>query len=359
MKIFQLILSEIPSADIRYANELYNGIKIYFPEVETKRYIINQKNILTQDIINEINTYEYTFIHGLNNDQELYIQLYKSIYNKKIVFITNQNYKKFLSSINKEYIHFLLSSCDKIVFNKNIENLYNSINKLLEPYDLSHKFVQLQYIYNPDYTVMDIPKHKEIIQISNKGLDSKYDLFINLFQHKENYLDSFIWKIYGVEKNIQTLSIDKLFIDKETNTISDLTNLNTNTISKTKINIYPVITNNQSKDILLNSYFGCCFDNYQYINYSILDIIYSGTIPIFNIKYAKKIKINNKQSIYDILDGIYINDNSLINTEIITLINKYINSPNTYKSIVQKNIKICDKLFNPKQNIEQLFKNIS
>ena len=337
MKIFQLILSNSPSADLRYAEELYNGINMYFKEYEIKRYILNDNSEnLLESIINIINTYDYLFIHNLGNNKDHYIKISKLITCKKILFITNQKVKKFISKIDIEYIKILLSSCDKIVLNKHIKDFINTIISLSNS-NINDKLVQLNYIYNVDYSVIDIPKYKEIIQISNKGLESKYD---------------------GVEKNIQTLSIDKLYIDKKTNTPSDLTNFDQNKIYKDKINIYPSINNKKIKDIIFNTYFICCFDNYDFINYTILDIIYSGSIPIMNIKYAKNIKINNKQSIYDILNGIYINDKKLINNNTIVDINKYIQSEKTYKSLVLRNIKMCDQLFNPKKNINELMNKI-
>ena len=358
MKIFQLILSNSPSADLRYAEELYNGINMYFKEYEIKRYILNDNSEnLLESIINIINTYDYLFIHNLGNNKDHYIKISKLITCKKILFITNQKVKKFISKIDIEYIKILLSSCDKIVLNKHIKDFINTIISLSNS-NINDKLVQLNYIYNVDYSVIDIPKYKEIIQISNKGLESKYDLFINLFENKQDYFKDFIWKIYGVEKNIQTLSIDKLYIDKKTNTPSDLTNFDQNKIYKDKINIYPSINNKKIKDIIFNTYFICCFDNYDFINYTILDIIYSGSIPIMNIKYAKNIKINNKQSIYDILNGIYINDKKLINNNTIVDINKYIQSEKTYKSLVLRNIKMCDQLFNPKKNINELMNKI-
>lgn len=355
MKIFQLILNDSASPDFRYAIELYNGINIYFQEYTITQYILNENQILSKSVIDLMNTYDYVFIHNLDNDKNHYIQLYKYVFTKKVLFITNQQSKKFLSKINLEYIHPLLFSCYKIVINKDITDLVNTINKLSDKADITDRLIQFDYIYNPNYSVIENIKNKEIIQISNKGLNSKYELFIDMFLNKKDYLNNFIWKIYGVEKNIQTLSIDKLFIDKETNTPSLITNTDINIIDKDKINLYGVLSNNQLTDILDNAYFACCFDNFNFINYTILDIIYNGTIPIFNIKYAKNIKINNKQSIYDIINGIYIDDKILIDDKIFIQMNKYISSINTYKSTVIRNINICNKLYDPKTNITKLF----
>lgn len=358
MKIFQLILSDTISSNLRYANELYNGIIRYFKEYEISTYTITDNSILSQELIDKINSYDYLFIHNLRYDKNQYIQLYELITCKKILFITDQNIKKFLSDINKEYIKHLLLSCYKIVLNKNIEGFTETILNLTKNQYSSENLIQLDYIYNADYSVLDIPKYKEIIQVSNKGLNSKYDLFIKLFENRQDYFKDFIWKIYGCEKNIQTLSIDKLYFDKKTNQPSDITDFNTKQISKNKINIYPLIGNKKLKDIIFNTYFVCCFDNYQYINYTILDIIYSGTIPILNIKYAKNIKINDKQSIYDIINGIYINDKELITNDILISMNKYFQSFNTYQALAQRNIKKCDQLFNPQKNITKLFNNL-
>jgi len=353
MKIFQLILSNKISGDLRYANELRIGMYMNFPDIQFDyKVIINE---LTKEDIKLINTYDYVFIHNIENNKNQYIQIINDITRKKILFIANQNIKKFISKIDIEHIGDLLSSCYKIILNKNdkqfIDYLYSlSINE--------SKLVQLEYIYNSDYNIIDIPKTKEIIQISNKGLNSKYELFIKLFENKQEYFKDFIWKIYGCDKTIQTLSIDKLFIDKKTNKLSEITNTNIDYIINDKINIYPTISNYNLKNIILNTFFACCFDNFNYINYTILDIIYNGTIPIFNINYAKNIKINSKQSIYDVIKGIYIDEKEIINNDLLININKYIQSESTYKSLALRNIKICDQLFNPQKNIKNLLNQI-
>ena len=357
MKFFQLILHNSPSADLRYAEELYNGICVYFPEYDINKYILDDENNLSEAIINLINTCDYLFIHNLGNNKNYYKQLCELITCKKILFITNQSLKKFLSKINLEYIELLLNSCYKIVLNQHINGLVKTIMTLAKQ-DITNKLIQLDYIYEPDYNIINNIKNKEIIQISNKGLDSKYELFINLFENKQNYFNDFIWKIYGVEKNIQTLSIDKLYIDKSTNTDSTLTNFNTNIISNSQINVYPTIDNQTIKDIIYNTFFICCFDNYDFINYTILDIIYSGSIPVMNTKYAKNIKINDKQSIFAILHGVYIDDKKIINDTTLIEMSKYIQSIKTYQSLALRNIKLCDQLFNPKRNITKLINNI-
>lgn len=353
MKIFQLILSDKISGDLRYANELRIGMHLKFQDIQFDHKLLN--NALTTKDIQMINTYDYVFIHNIENNKNQYVQLINDITCKKILFIANQNLKKFISKINTEYINNLLLSCYKIVLNKNIKSLTNYIHQLSID---DSKLIQLEYIYNPDYTVIDIPKHKEIIQISNKGLNSKYELFINLFENKQEYFKDFIWKIYGCDKNIQTLSIDKLFIDKKTNKPSEITNTNIDYIINDKINIYPTISNYNLKNIILNTFFACCFDNFDYINYTILDIIYNGTIPVFNTNYAKNIKINNKQSIYDVIKGIYIDEKEIINDDLLINMNKYIYSESTYKALSLRNIKICDQLFNPQINIKKLLNQI-
>lgn len=358
MKIFQIILSDIPSSDIRYANELYNGISVNFPECTINQYMLDKNNELTKTVIDLINTYDYLFIHNLGSDKDNYIKLYKFIKCKKILFIPNQDVKRFISKINIEYMHPLITSCYKIVLNKDIKELVDTVTKLSNKENIDKKLVQLDYIYNTDYTVVNDIKEKEIIQISNKGLNSKYDLFINLFIDKKEYFKDFIWKIYGVEKNIQTLSIDNLYINKKTNKESNITNFNEDVIDTDKINIYHTVNNEELKEILYKSYFACCFDNFDFMNYTILDIIYSGTIPVFNINYAKKIKINNKQSVYDIINAIYINDNADISDNLLISVNKYIQSVNSYKSLVLRNINKCNQLYDPKTNITKLFNNI-
>lgn len=353
MKIFQLILSNKISGDLRYATELRIGMHMKFKDIQFDYKIITEE--LIKEDIQLINTYDYVFIHNIENNKNQYIQIINDIKIKKILFIANQNIKKLISKINSEYFKELLNSCYKIVLNKNIKQLTDYFYKLSID---NSKLIQLEYIYNADYTVIDIPKHKEIIQISNKGLNSKYELFIKLFENKQEYFKDFIWKIYGCDKNIQTLSIDKLFIDKKTNKQSKITNTNIDYIIKDKLNIYSTISNYSLKNIILNTFFACCFDNFNYINYTILDIIYNGTIPVFNINYAKNIKINSKQSIYDVIKGIYIDEMEVINNDLLINMNKYIKSESTYKSLALRNIKICDQLFNPQKNITNLLNNI-
>ena len=357
MKIFQLICTNKISSNLRYAEELYNGILQYFNDYQIDKYNLDN-NELSIEIIDKINTYDYLFIHNLGNNKDLYLQLINDIKCKKILFITDTNFKKFILNINQSYIEELLLSFYKIVLNVNNQELVNNINKLTNNQYKQENIIQLNYIYNGDPSIINYEKDKEIIQISNKGLKSKYELFIDLFEHKQNYFDGFIWKIYGVEKNIQTLSIDKLFIDKKTNTPSNITNFDNDKIDNDKINVYKPIEDKYFKSTIIKSYFACCFDNYDYINYTILDIIYNGIIPVFNIKYAKKIKVNDKQSLYDIIDAIYIDDSELINNDLLVNMNKYIKSINTYKSIILRNINKCNQLFNSKINIEKLIKKI-
>ena len=68
MKIFQLILSDSITGDLRYAEEIYNGFKIYFSEHEIYKHINNNKK-LSKDIIDLINLYDYVFIYNLNDNK--------------------------------------------------------------------------------------------------------------------------------------------------------------------------------------------------------------------------------------------------------------------------------------------------
>ena len=356
MKIFQLILKNCQYDDLRYAQELYNGIVNYAEDYDIYQYTLNTDELLQKEI-DLINIYDYVFIHGLDSNKDNYISLYKNVSTKKILFIAEQNYKKFLTYINIEYIHLLIKNCYKVVFNTCIDNMH----KLLYTFNdnSASNFLHLDFIYNVDPTCISKPHNKEIIQISNNGLNSRYDIFINLFIYKKNLFSDFIWKLYNVTKNIQTLSIDKLFIDKQTGNTSQITNFDTSNIINNRINVYNDLSNNDKFNLLSSAYFACVFDKYTYINYTILDIICNGTIPIFYTKYASKIMINDKQSIYNIIKGIYIDDSTKFNDELYTSVHKYIISENTYKSIALKNINICNNVFNPQKIVKELLININ
>ena len=356
-------MSDKLNDDLQYANELYNAVNIYYSEqIEIKQLVIKNINDLSDSLINIINTYDYMFIHCINNlDKNTYIRLYKNINCKKILFIIEQNIKIFNLTYDLTLLRPLLLNCYKICiykYSKDIKtticNLLNNDNELLNTL-----LVDIDYIYNFDkVNVEDIIKDKEISLLSNKGLHTKYDIFINMFMNRGIYLNDFYWNIYGVEKNIQTMSIDNLFINKQSNTKSIITNFDTNNLCYNKINVFGDLNSNIIKHVIEHSAFICYFDSVNNIKYSLLNIIANGAVPIFYINYAKNIHINDKQTLYDLNCGIYIGDNFIHDTNTIILLNKYLMSNNTYKNLLLKNIKTFKQLFNVEKTLINLLNNI-
>ena len=356
MKIFQLIFSDKLTDDLQYANELYDAINTYYKNsIEINRININKDFALNDNIIDMINNvYDYVFIHCINNlDRSIYNKLYKDITIKKILFIVETNVKEFKLNYDLHELPLLLLNCHKIFVNK-----YSiDIKKLIYNIDnsISQNLIDLEYICNFDkIQINDISNNKEISFILYKTAQSKYDMYINMFMNKKNYLTDFYWNMYGVVKNIQTMAVDNLFINKKTNKKSDITNFDIENLCLDKINIFKDINN----DIIKNAMFICDFNDIRYINYSLLNIISNGTIPIFYINYAKNIHINPKQTLYDINCGIYIDDDFTNNENILITLNKYIISSNTYKSLLIKNIKIFKQLFNTETTLKNLLNDI-
>lgn len=359
MRIFQLIFSDKLNDDLQYANELYDALNIYYSDtIEVNRLVLNNPSEFSNELINIINLYDYLFIHCINNlDRESYMKICRNIHIKKILFIVDSNIKEFNLKYDLTMMRSLLLCCNRVVVNKYGVEIKNNLIKLLNNFDQT--IIDLDYICNFDKVMVeDIVKNKEISLISNKGLLAKYDIFINMFTHKEKYLNDFYWNIYGVTKNIQTMSIDNLYINTKTNEKSKITNFDTSNLCLDKINVFGEIDNETNNKVIEQSMFICCFDNPVYINYSLLNVIASGAIPVFYTNYAKNIHINQKQTLYDINCGIYIDDDFISKDDTIIMLNKYIISQNSCKSLIIKNKKIFKQLFNTENIIKNLLDNI-
>lgn len=349
MKIVQLIANNLPNTSYRYAIELNNQLVKFNIDAE----IISLDNIdFNDDIINILNSYEYCFIHSLPKIPSIYGILLNKIKIKKILFITDINIKQWHNSISLSNIGNLLRGTTNIVINELATDIINEISRLIGENNFKEKFVNLKFIYdfsNISFNSIDYKKN-EISLISNKGIRSNYELFIKLFEKfKEKNL---IWHIYGVTKNIQTMSVNNLYINKETNQKSLLTNFS-NEILTDKINVHEPIDDQTCNDIISNNLFIANFDITNILSYTLIDIIGHGSIPILNEEIAKKIKINKSQSLYDLKCGIFINSKTL-DENINIQINKLLLSKNSYIQMLNKNINMFKQLFNAEQIVNNL-----
>ena len=353
MKIAQLVVNTLPNTSYRYTTELNKQLlKLGY---EADIISINDINF-NEDFCVKLNTYEYCFIHSLPKSNDIYLKLINRIKIKKFLFITDMNIKQWHNSISLSNIQNLLRASSNIVINELATDIINEIEHLISKTACEEKLVNLKYIY--DYSNLSFNnvdnKKKEISLISNKGIIANYELFLNLFQRNSN-LD-LIWHIYGVTKNIQTMSVNNLYVNKETNQKSLITNFSS-TIEKTKVNVHGMIDECTCNDIISSNLFIANFDVTSILSYTLLDIIGNGTIPILHKDIAQRIKINKSQSLYDLKCGIYI-DSTSSNDETLIQINKLLSSKNTYLQFINKNIKIFNQLFNIESIINDLLINL-
>lgn len=354
MKIFQILLNKTKNSSYRYAEELYLSLSS-MENIDIDQSIIIDKSEFTPDLIDIINSYDYVFIHSISKDKDLYNILINFIKPKKILFITHTILKQWHNDINLSYIVPLLRNVSKIVINPLALDIINEIKEKLSDDQFNKKYVELKYVYN-FYLFNTIDKDNIISMTSNKGVRTNYDLFINLFKNKEILNRDFIWKLYGVTKNIQTYYINNLYMNNKTQRPSLITNFDTTVISKNMINVYGEIDRNTYKEVIEKSLFTCNFDNESYISYNIIDIIGNGSIPIMSKTVAQNIRINQKQTLYDLKCGIFIND--AFDEQSIITINKLVQSPNTYINTLNKHVNIFKQIFNNSETINKLLNNI-
>ena len=349
MKIVQLIANNLPNTSYRYATELNKQLNKL--GIDTEIITLDDFDF-NDDTCNLLNTYEYCFIHSLPKNPSIYGILLNRIKIKKVLFITDINIKQWHNSISLSNIGNLLRGSTNIVINELATDIINEISHLIGENNFNEKFVNLKFIYdfsNLSFNTIDYKKN-EISLISNKGIRSNYELFINLFEHINN--KDLIWHIYGVSKNIQTMSVNNLYINKDTNQKSLLTNFS-NEIDNTKINVHGVIDEETCNNVIASNLFIANFDITNILSYTLIDIISHGTIPILNEEIAKKIKVNKSQSLYDLKCGIFINSKTL-DDNIYIQINKLLLSKNTYLQMLNKNINIFKQLFNAEQIVNKL-----
>ena len=354
MKIFQILLNKTKNSSYRYAEELYLSLSS-MEDIDIDQSIIVDKSEFTPDLIDIINSCDYVFIHSISKDKDLYNILINFIKPKKILFITHTILKQWHNDINLSYIIPLLRNVSKIVINPLALDIINEIKEKLSDDQFNKKYVELKYVYN-FYLFNMINKDNIISMTSNKGIRTNYDLFINLFKNKEILDQKFIWKLYGITKNLQTYSVNDLYINNQTQKTSLITNFDNSIISNDKINVYGEIDKQTYKEVIEHSLFTCNFDNESYISYNIIDIIGNGSIPILSKNVAQNIRINQKQTLYDLKCGIFINDT--FDEQSIITINKLVQSPNTYINTLNKHINIFKQIFNNTETLNKLLSEI-
>lgn len=353
MKIAQLIANNLPNTSYRYALELNKQLELLDIDAE----IISLDELEFSDATCDIlNTYDYCFIHSLPKNPNTYSVLINKIRVKKILFITDINIKQWHNSISLSNIGNLLRNLTNIVINELAVDIINEISHLIGVNNFNDKFVNLKFIYDFKEFNNDIFNNKvnEISLISNKGIRANYELFINMFEQLN--LRNLTWHIYGVTKNIQTMYVNNLYINKKTNQKSLITNFS-NDIDNDKINVHPSVDNETCNEIIKSNLFIANFDVTNILSYTLLDIIGHGAIPVLNEDIAKKIKINKVQTLYDLNCAVYVNSKTL-DDNLYVQINKLLLSQNTYLQMLNKNIRIFKQLFNVQNIVNELLINL-
>ena len=182
MKIFQILLDKAKNSSYRYAQELYESLS-NMDNIDIEKSEILDRSEITPALIDIINSYDYVFIHSISKDKELYNILINFIKPKKILFITHTILKQWHNDINLSYINVLLKSVYKIVINPLAEDIIKEIKQQISEEQFNKKYIELKYIYN-FYLFNAINKDNTISMVSNKGIRTNYDLFINLFKNK-------------------------------------------------------------------------------------------------------------------------------------------------------------------------------
>ena len=357
MKIIQIFSDTKNTHIYRYISELDYAINNN-TEHELYTYLLNEdtekyyKLNINQNTIDFINTCDYLFIHSLpTKKNEIFTQLLYNVKINIIFFVHYNTVKEFYNNFNINYIKPIFNKCYKILIYDN-DKIYNEINNIIN--NTPNKIIRQPLIYNLHSSYYE-EKENQIAMISNRGLKTDYKLYIDIFKKYHIDFSNYIWYLYGITKNIQTISVEDLYYDKNGNP-SSITNLNTKIIDKDKINIYSQMSYNEYSDLLNKIMFVVNFDKLDYITYSMLDILAGKAILIIDSNIAKKIKINSKQTLYDLNCAIYFDVNNENDFSII--MNKYLKSKNSYISLCRKNQKIIDQVFNSNKYLQDLFNKI-
>lgn len=361
MKILQIFNDTKNKHILRYIKEFETGINLYFPEITLQTYIISEDNEqylkfnTSDEFINNINdNFDYIFIHSLpKSNINIYNVLIKNIKIKKILFCHYYSVKEMYNNFSSSYINTLFNSCHKICIYESQDKIYNEIQNIIND---TNKLIQIGLVYNiPNNSITH--KIHQISMISSNNLKMDFTLYLSMFNilQKNNPSSDLIYKIYGINKSIQTLGIENLFNDKYGKP-SPYTNIDTSIIDTTKINIYPSISFEEYNKVINDSEFIVDFDNITEFNYTLLDMFSNNTVLVLPENIAKNIKINSKQTLYDLRCAIYVNTDDFYNT--ILGFNKYIKSKNSYLSLCQKTNKLINQLYNSKKYIEVLFTKI-
>lgn len=344
MRILQFVDNTKQNSALRFSlsiNKIFNernGIECEVEYITSNNMLEFIKKIkFDEDFLRKINSYDYIFVHSLPINEELYNIINKNIYSKLILFITSFNIKEMVDQTSLRTFPVFLRRCNRIFIHQNSIGIYDyihynigiSINTKLRYF----KYICDSFIYDKDISY----KKNNMVIISSKGLGTNFQLYLDLFKRSNansEYSNIVDWYGYGISKNIQMLSIDDFF---------ENCNEDTTIIKHDKINIKGIIPMDECQAVMKNSSFVCFFDNTLHINYTLLDIIQNGTIPIIPIDIAKQIKINNKQTLADIKCGILLDPKNIDTTFV--QIKNLINNKNSY-------IRLRNSIYN---NIRHLY----
>lgn len=342
MRILQFVDNTKQNSSLRFSlsiNKLFNEMEDISCDVQN----INIDNMfefirdmkINEELIKHINSYDYIFVHSLPLSEEIYNIINKAIYTKIIFFINEFNINELADKTSLRAFPVFLRRCYRIFIHHDSRGIKEYIHKHIGVSIDTH-LKYFNYICESFNFDTDISyKNNDMIIISNKGLGTDFKLYLNMFLFTHNlnaYKELVDWFAYGVVRNIQMISIKGFY---------ENANEDPNIIDSNKINVRGIIPMDYCHELMKNSSFVCFFDNTTHINYTLLDIIQNGTIPIIPIDIAKKIKVNNKQTLYDIKFGILIDPQNLEDTfiQIKSLVeNKgaYIRLRNTLNNIIRR-----------------------
>ena len=127
--------------------------------------------------------------------------------------------------------------------------------------------------------------------------------YITLYKQYKDTLDISYFKLFGVSKNIQSINVNDLYVNIETQQKSQITNIVSeyNEPITDKLNIYETADYSKFQGIAKRSFI--VEDLSDNISYTILDSINSGTVIILSASLLKKYKISPTQTL-DMLDYI-------------------------------------------------------
>ena len=308
MKIIQLLENNKINHAYRYAHEFETAIETYHSN--NLASIIISEN-LSKEEIDDINNYDYLFIHSLYNNNETYSKIINNINIKKVLFIHEYSVQEFKYNKNSTYIQQLLYNCYKICVCGWNTALINELKKIFTPEIFEKKIIYTDLIYNfykqnwVDYH----SKNKDFLFINHSENTAKLcNKYITLYKQYKETLDISYFKLFGVSKNIQSINVNDLYVNIETQQKSQITNIVSeyNEQVTDKLNIYETADYSKFQGIAKRSFI--VEDLSDNISYTILDSINSGTVIILSASLLKKYKISPTQTL-DTLDYILNEEN--------------------------------------------------